>query len=214
MKGGHRILKIFTRALSLVALVWIILHGNLLLWIGTFVVFAIASVALSRLYCGWVCPMSLIMDGISSLRDRMGIKKPSRPLRTRVPWLQALSLVVFFGALVSVQTLHLKLPLLPLLVAIAVTVSLFAHESLFHSSMCPFGMIQSWLSRWALWGNRVDTDRCVGCGKCQTVCPNRCAIVADGKASIELGLCLQCGSCVDVCPVDAIGYHRRKGGQQ
>jgi len=46
----------------------------------------------------------------------------------------------------------------------------------------------------------LHPDRCIGCGKCFSVCPTgaRCG------EGIDRGLCLRCGKCADVCYAEAI----------
>ena len=48
------------------------------------------------------------------------------------------------------------------------------------------------------------TDKCIGCGICQKVCPQNCIDLANGKASIRQKNCLHCGACFEKCPVEAI----------
>lgn len=45
------------------------------------------------------------------------------------------------------------------------------------------------------------TDSCVGCGKCQTACPQRCIDISTVPAVINQNHCLHCGRCAEVCPV-------------
>lgn len=47
------------------------------------------------------------------------------------------------------------------------------------------------------------TEKCVGCGKCQTVCPQKC-ISINGKAKILQENCLHCGNCMNFCQSNAI----------
>jgi len=51
----------------------------------------------------------------------------------------------------------------------------------------------------------VDKERCIGCGACRSICPDR-VIKADSidKAQIEAESCMQCGHCFAVCPAEAI----------
>ena len=53
----------------------------------------------------------------------------------------------------------------------------------------------------------IDTDRCIGCGRCVKVCIRANISVMDGKAketpSGPMG-CFDCGHCMAVCPKDAI----------
>lgn len=47
------------------------------------------------------------------------------------------------------------------------------------------------------------TEKCIGCGKCRIVCPQKC-INAGTPFSINQNHCLHCGSCYENCPVKAI----------
>lgn len=49
----------------------------------------------------------------------------------------------------------------------------------------------------------IITDKCISCGKCTTVCPQKC--IEKGKPYIiEQTHCLHCGACFENCPVKAI----------
>jgi uncharacterized pyridoxamine 5'-phosphate oxidase family protein/NAD-dependent dihydropyrimidine dehydrogenase PreA subunit len=49
----------------------------------------------------------------------------------------------------------------------------------------------------------VITDACIGCGTCQTVCPQQC--IDEGTPyCIRPNHCLHCGNCYEHCPVQAI----------
>lgn len=52
------------------------------------------------------------------------------------------------------------------------------------------------------------SDECIGCGTCQTVCPQQ-AIEKGSPYSIRQNNCLHCGNCFEHCPVSAI-KHRVK----
>lgn len=52
---------------------------------------------------------------------------------------------------------------------------------------------------------QLDTETCIGCGLCQTVCPHQIFVVAGKKARIEdRDACMECGACAKNCPVEAI----------
>lgn len=50
----------------------------------------------------------------------------------------------------------------------------------------------------------VNTQACVGCGKCAEICPQHTIRMEDGKSRIEPKNCIRCFCCHEVCPVKAI----------
>ncbi len=66
----------------------------------------------------------------------------------------------------------------------------------------------------------VNTEKCIGCGKCTKVCPmeainvhhtdNSKTASQKNKAQVDDKLCLGCGVCVKNCPVSAIKLEKRK----
>jgi Fe-S-cluster-containing hydrogenase component 2 len=51
----------------------------------------------------------------------------------------------------------------------------------------------------------VDSQKCVGCGKCGRVCPvNAITTVSKQPVSVVEDRCLGCGVCATLCPIDAI----------
>lgn len=47
-------------------------------------------------------------------------------------------------------------------------------------------------------------DNCTGCGKCLTVCPQKCIDTTVQPVAINQNNCLHCGNCVATCPYHAI----------
>ncbi len=50
----------------------------------------------------------------------------------------------------------------------------------------------------------VDTENCIGCGKCLDICAHDAPVIADKKATIYHDKCVGCGRCIGVCPKDAV----------
>lgn len=51
----------------------------------------------------------------------------------------------------------------------------------------------------------VETDLCIGCGQCTSVCPTGAISVrSQGQAVVDESLCRGCGACVQECPVGAV----------
>ena len=55
---------------------------------------------------------------------------------------------------------------------------------------------------------RINKDKCVGCKKCQEVCPGTLIQIEDKKAVIKYPKnCWGCASCVKECKVGAIDFY-------
>ncbi len=50
----------------------------------------------------------------------------------------------------------------------------------------------------------VETDRCVGCGRCVKICAHDAPVITDRKAAINHDKCVGCGRCIGICPMDAV----------
>ncbi|MEZ7890756.1 MAG: DUF362 domain-containing protein [Candidatus Wallbacteria bacterium] len=51
----------------------------------------------------------------------------------------------------------------------------------------------------------VDNEKCIGCSKCASVCPEKAITVSSRKAKVDWTKCIGCGECLTVCPVKATG---------
>ena len=52
-------------------------------------------------------------------------------------------------------------------------------------------------------GYRINTDKCIGCQGCRSVCPSGC-ISSTLPRVIDKRHCLHCGNCFRICPVKAV----------
>lgn len=50
-----------------------------------------------------------------------------------------------------------------------------------------------------------NRNRCTGCQRCATVCPNQAHRFEAGRHEIDRGVCTRCGSCIDNCPNSIAG---------
>ena len=47
-------------------------------------------------------------------------------------------------------------------------------------------------------------NHCIHCGKCMSVCPQKCIIDKNNQMMILQEHCLHCGNCLNICPVHAV----------
>ena len=50
----------------------------------------------------------------------------------------------------------------------------------------------------------VETELCIGCGRCKKICAHDAPQIVNGKCHIDHDKCVGCGRCIGVCPKDAI----------
>jgi len=50
----------------------------------------------------------------------------------------------------------------------------------------------------------VYSDRCIGCGKCLTVCQNHCHKIVDGERIFDKNACVACGICAENCNTETL----------
>jgi ferredoxin len=52
----------------------------------------------------------------------------------------------------------------------------------------------------------LDTNKCVGCGKCEPACFAHAITMADGKAVHDADKCRGCGHCAYICDAYSVSY--------
>lgn len=52
----------------------------------------------------------------------------------------------------------------------------------------------------------IDLEKCVGCGKCKSVCGVG-AIQLENRKAVVNHTCVECGRCIRVCPREAIRFN-------
>ena len=88
-------------------------------------------------------------------------------------------------------------------VLIAVTaVSVFFYRP-FCKWLCPLGAFYALLNKVSLFQMKVDTGKCVTCGKCAKACK----MAVDVTKTPNHTECIRCGMCVRECPTNAVSFH-------
>ena len=56
---------------------------------------------------------------------------------------------------------------------------------------------------------KINTDKCIGCGRCRDICPQNTITITNGKARIDPKNCIRCFCCHEMCPAKAIDVKKR-----
>ncbi|MDD3856829.1 MAG: DUF362 domain-containing protein [Methanoculleus sp.] len=59
----------------------------------------------------------------------------------------------------------------------------------------------------------VIASSCIGCRKCERICPVQAITIAEGRATIDLARCIRCYCCHEICTEGAIGLSRSLTGR-
>ena len=87
-----------------------------------------------------------------------------------------------------------------LIVVIAVSVLFYRP---FCKWLCPLGAFYALLNKVSLFQMKVDTGKCVACGKCAKACK----MAVDVTKTPNHTECIRCGMCVRECPTNAVSFH-------
>ena len=155
--------------------------------------------------------MNTVMIPVEWLSKKLKFQTANAPKWLKNGYFTWISLgVSIVVMMVSKKVLHRDLPVLPFWVVVSVLVTLRYKPEVFHNLICPFGALQRVFGRFAKISEKVDKESCIGCKKCEKVCPSSAIIVnhEDDKAFITTALCHQCTNCQQVCPTHAIRYRK------
>ncbi len=182
----------------------------------------IVALLLGRVFCSWICPVTLILEGFDRIRKRVQSRKylyNALVVAKRVLWFTLIAellvsmvlgapLFVFLSPpglvgreimmLVFFQTLAFEGILLVVIVLLELVTRRF-----FCRSFCPLGALL------ALFGRRrklrvvTEQQSCIDCGICKKSCPMG---LVPNAGEGETPYCWNCGECIDSCNSDALSF--------
>lgn len=193
---------------------------GLLIFFGTLV---------GRLICGFICPFGFLQDLLNKIPFPAKIRKfkGDRILRN-IKYVILVVLVIVLPVLVKLTPFFCKY-LCPsgtvagFLLACSDTKlfsvfgSLFAWKASllgiivllsiiiarpFCKYLCPLGAIYAPFNKFSLFKMHLNSQSCIGCGKCSQVCD----MCVDPSKSPNHTECIRCGKCIDACPVNALKF--------
>jgi len=173
-----------------------------------------------RAFCGWVCPVNFLLEGVNWLREKLGIQVQEHALPRHTKLFVALGILVL-SAITSKLVFEMLSPIsainkgiifgsltgLITLAAILVAELLWG-KRIWCRALCPLGGFYEALGAVGLVSVKMDHDACIHCNKCKDVCladPEILEpVLADETKRVEAGDCMACAACCDVCPTKAL----------
>ena len=189
---------------------------------------AVFYALLGRVFCGWICPLGLLLDLAQDVRARLFGPRHSTSLRladeavpteTRYFVLAAVLLGSAIGGVplfTTVSPINALMWLavfgvgVEVLLPAALIVLEFFAPRVFCRALCPLGAMYSLIGRFGLLRVRVlgMGGLCVHCRKCSVACPMGIDVMEDwvvpGHATVDDAGCTRCGTCLDGCPTAAL----------
>jgi ferredoxin-type protein NapH len=183
---------------------------------------------LGRVYCSWVCPVNMVSDFASWLRDRLGIKTGAYVSRQLRYWLLLATLflpllggVIVWELVNPVSILHRGLIFGMsagwLMILMVFVIDLLVCRRAWCGHICPMGAFYTLLGRWAILRvSATQRRQCNDCMDCYAVCPEPQVIKpalkgeknAQGPVIIDAH-CTNCARCLDVCSKNVFEFSTR-----
>lgn len=187
----------------------VVLMGKTALWLGIFLISLLGASIFGRFYCGYICPMNTVMRVTGRFAKKLHLRSESIPKWMTIkfiPW--SILILMLFTVILSKKILHHEIPILLLLVFLSILFTARYGEWIFHNHICPYGALLRITGRLARVSTKVEKTQCIGCKKCETVCPSKAVQVdrMNKVAEINPALCHQCQECSIICPKKAIWY--------
>ena len=197
--------------------------------IGLLPVLVVYGLIRGRVFCGWCCPVNLMLEIVDWLRMKLHIKVSERVLPRHVKVYVAAGVLVLslllsfpvFEALSPISFINKGLVLGSLVGGVTllaiVVVELFWGHRVWCRALCPLGGFYEVVGKVGLVNVRIDHDKCIGCDKCKKAClcdPEILdAVVAGEDAMVRAGDCMLCGKCVEACPAGALAVKLGRVGK-
>lgn len=190
--------------------------SNLILGLAVLV----SALLVGNAFCGWICPLGTVQDGLWSLARRLKLPqwRPAPRTDRALRYGRFVVLAVVMGAsyvtgrlwfadydpYFTIFSLHWLFQWSDALIvgvvitAVVLLASMFV-ERLWCRYLCPLGAVFAVLGRFSLFKIRRDAGTCTDCTLCDRPCPVGITVSkADPTVNAD---CIGCLDCLTTCPV-------------
>lgn len=201
-------LKIFIQILFLLLFFLLIAVSRLEIWMPVFLASTLVAFLVGRFYCGFVCPINTISEGIDWIYKKLKISRNKVPGWIKSPFIRNSIFGVFLVLMALTLTTGKRLPVLPVLTVTGILITMIFVPALWHKYLCPYGVMLSIAGRFSWKALGINKSNCTKCGICAKVCPGDALNIPEKREypEIDKSSCLECLKCTNACPKNAIVY--------
>ena len=162
-----------------------------------------ATAIFGRIWCGWLCPQTVLLDLSQSIADLAGTKHLKIVQRLILLPLSALVSITMIWYFVppaeTLQSLFVSTTITAffLVLWLLVYLELTFFGRVFCTSVCPYAMLQNALfdkDTLIIEYDALRDDSCMKCDACVSACP----VGIDIKKGLN-SACIACAECIDAC---------------
>lgn len=192
--------------------------------VGVVLAVLVVTFLVGRLYCSIICPMGIFQDifiwahrVIFRKKHKFNYNKAASSLRYTILVLFTLCMLVGMGHIAAfiapysafarmVTGIHASgvVQWVAIITLVVIGLMSFTMGRIWCNTFCPVGTLLGLISKYSLFGIRIDADKCVGCRKCEHRCKAMC-IDIDNKR-VDLSRCVDCFDCLGECKEGAIKF--------
>lgn len=125
--------------------IFLLIINKAQLWIVIFIGSVFLSIFFGRFYCGYLCPINTPIEILAKSRGNKNTKKI--PEWVKSPVIRYSIILFFIAVFIIMRMTDKQLPLMPVLMIIAILLSIVYSPLLWHKYLCPFGTILSTVSK-------------------------------------------------------------------
>lgn len=198
-----------------------------LTWIALWL--AVTAVA-GRVYCSAVCPAGALLDLFGWLGHRKRgyfFSTPREMMRRTITAIAVVALLVGIpvmfdylepasafsrlaawgvAPLVRPVAFSLGAGIVAFATLGALVATAMARGRIICNTICPVGAVLAEVARFSVYHMDVNTDKCIGCGRCVERCKAEC--IDPSSHTVDQARCVMCFNCVAACSNSAITYRR------
>lgn len=197
------------------------------------IIWLVSSIFIGKGWCSWVCFYGGFDEFFSKLGRKKILKIDSKNELIRYfnfvilffvifatfvaigpvycEWLCPFKLVTEFSAIYDIKSYVQTIFFIVLFFGLVVVLPFLTKKRFQCMSFCPFGAMQSLIDKISLYKVKIDTEKCIKCKRCISVCPINALhdLIIDNEKETPEITCNKCGNCISICPVKAISYDFR-----